>query len=79
LRKFTPPFGRLIAEEQRLEGNYRFAHSRVITNAEEIAFYGGSKIEKGFLDQSYKELVRHVNKVLFTRLEYGTIEDYIVK
>ena len=35
----TPSFGRLAAEEGRLEGEYRSAHARLITNAEEIAFY----------------------------------------
>lgn len=37
LRALTPPFGRLAAVEAKLEGDFRAAHSRVITNAEEIA------------------------------------------
>lgn len=34
----APPFGKLTAVEAKLEGEYRNAHSRIITNAEEIAF-----------------------------------------
>ena len=49
LRCFAPNFGRLIAEEQRLEGHFRYAHSRVIQNAEEIAFYNGANAEKAVL------------------------------
>ena len=35
VRFLTPAFGRYAAEEQRLEGEFRFAHSRLIENAEE--------------------------------------------
>lgn len=30
--------------------------ARVIANAEEIAFYGGAEMERGFLDRGFKEL-----------------------
>ena len=39
VRYLTPAFGRYAAEEQRLEGEFRFAHSRLIENNEESAFY----------------------------------------
>ena len=31
LRAITPPFGRMVAEEARLEGEFRFNHSRLIS------------------------------------------------
>eukprot|EP01133_Synstelium_polycarpum_P013610 gene13610-16017_t len=42
-RVIMPPFGRLTAKQSELEGNYRTVHQRLITNAEEIAFYDGIK------------------------------------
>lgn len=39
VRLLTPPFGKFAAEEQRLEGEFRFAHSRLIENAEEGRLY----------------------------------------
>ena len=38
LKKVTPAFGKLAALEAKLEGDFRGAHSRLITNSEEIAW-----------------------------------------
>jgi len=79
LRWATPPFGKLAAEEARLEGEFRFAHTRIITNAEEIAFYGGQKVEKNILNTAYSNLIRHVNYVYRKRIFHGMLEGVIIK
>jgi len=79
LKVITPPFGKLAAQQASLEGNFRFCHNRLITNAEEIAFYGGEKIEHGILNVRYDKLVRHVNHVLKLKIPHSMIEGMIVK
>ncbi|KAF9181943.1 hypothetical protein BGZ51_000804 [Haplosporangium sp. Z 767] len=79
LRALTPPFGKYVAEEQRLEGEFRFTHSRVIENAEEIALFGGHDIEKAILDKNYFGLIKHVNRIFRMRVWHGMLEDFIIK
>jgi ATP-binding cassette subfamily D (ALD) long-chain fatty acid import protein len=61
MRALTPPFGKYVADEARLEGEFRFEHSRVIDYSEEIALYHGHEAEKDTLDKGYFTLIKHVN------------------
>ncbi|KAI8806209.1 ABC transporter transmembrane region 2-domain-containing protein [Cladochytrium replicatum] len=79
LRAVTPPFGKLAAEEQKLEGEFRFTHSRLIENAEEIALYAGHDVEKSILDRNFAALSSHVNRIFTTRVWYSMFEDFIIK
>lgn len=79
LRKISPPFGKYTATEQQLEGDFRFTHSRIITNAEEIAFYGGGQKEKILVNSSFRNIVSHLKKVFTLRFGNGIIESVVYK
>ncbi|QDS73826.1 hypothetical protein FKW77_006354 [Venturia effusa] len=79
MRALTPPFGRYVADEARLEGEFRFQHSRLIDYSEEVALYHGHEAEKDTLDKGYFTLIRHVNRILRRRFYHGVMEDFVIK
>ena len=79
LRKLSPPFGKLKAVEGRKEGDFRALHSRLIVNAEEVAFYGGAEIERVFLDKSFRELRTWMEGIYRLKIRYNMLEDFVLK
>ncbi|OMJ19432.1 ATP-binding cassette sub-family D member 1 [Smittium culicis] len=79
LRALTPPFGALVAQEQKLEGELHFAHARIIENSEEIALWRGHNFERQVVQYRYNKLIQHVNRVFKLHVFYGMIEDFVIK
>ncbi|KAI1084840.1 ABC transporter transmembrane region 2-domain-containing protein [Whalleya microplaca] len=79
MRALTPPFGKYVADEARLEGEFRFQHSRIIDYSEEVALYHGHEAEKDTLDKGYFTLIKHVNYILRRRFYHGVMEDFVIK
>jgi ATP-binding cassette subfamily D (ALD) long-chain fatty acid import protein len=79
MRALTPPFGKYVADEARLEGEFRFQHSRLIDYNEEVALYYGHEAEKDTLDKGYFTLIKHVNRMLRRRFYHGIMEDFVIK
>ncbi|KZV53751.1 ABC transporter D family member 1-like [Dorcoceras hygrometricum] len=79
IRNFSPAFGKLMSKEQQLEGEYRQLHSRIRTNAESIALYGGEAREDFHIQQKFKTLVRHMRVVIHDHWWFGMIQDFLLK
>ncbi|KAJ8306317.1 hypothetical protein KUTeg_016862 [Tegillarca granosa] len=79
LTRLRRPIGKLTVQEQRLEGEYRFVNSRLITNSEEIAFYQGNKREQGIILETFKRLVAHLRYFIFFRMQMGFLDNIIAK
>lgn len=79
LRAVQPPFGRLVAEEQRLEGEYRLHHSRLITHGEEVAFYRGFRYEKVYITEALGRVASHMARVFRARARIGFCDQLLIK
>lgn len=75
----APPFGKLTAIEQTLEGEFRACHSALITHSEEIAFYKGNKWEEKRINETFKELVNHINTIYGKKFYMGIMDSMLVK
>lgn len=79
LRRLSPPFGKLKAVEGKKEGDFRGLHARLIANAEEVAFYGGSEVEKVFVTKAFQDLKKWMDGIYGLKVRYNMIEDFILK
>ncbi|KAF3938138.1 hypothetical protein ABW19_dt0210013 [Dactylella cylindrospora] len=79
LKKYSPPFGKLAAVQAKKEGEFRGLHSRLITNAEEIAFYGGAEMEGVYLHRGFGELKTWMENIYSMKIRYNMLEDFILK
>jgi ATP-binding cassette, subfamily D (ALD), member 3 len=62
LRVVSPPFGKLTAVEQRLEGDYRASQTDLVHHAEEVAFFRGNEWEKTRINNQF-----NVNFIVYSR------------
>jgi ATP-binding cassette subfamily D (ALD) protein 3 len=79
IRFITPTFGKLIARQQDLEGEFRSCHSDLLNHSEEIAFFNGAHWEKRRINKAYDELNEHVVQVMGARFYMGIFDSMITK
>ena len=79
IRFFTPPFAKLAAEKTDLEGQLRSAHSKIVTNSEEIAFLRGHERELDYIDYCYYRLERFLKSEYWKKGIHEVVQTFIVK
>lgn len=79
LTGLQPPFGDLASNEQKLEGEYRLHHSRLIAHSEEIAFYNGGIREKLYINLAFDRVCAHLRTLFASRFRIGFVDSLLVK
>ncbi|GAB1605909.1 ATP-binding cassette sub-family D member 3-like [Argonauta hians] len=79
LTRVRRPVAKLTMKEQRLEGEYRYVNTRLITNSEEVAFYQGNDREHNIIMATFMKMVSHANSFIFFRMQMGFIDSIIAK
>lgn len=79
LRLVSPRFGQLVAQEAEKKGYLRHVHSRIVSNAEEIAFYGGHKVEQSQLRSAFRMLSQHLEHMFGVKLWFVMLEQFLMK
>lgn len=79
LKVVSPRFGQLVAQEAEKKGYLRYLHSRLVTNSEEVAFYGGHKVELAHLRSAYRVLVQHMRQMYGVKLWFVMLEQFLMK
>ena len=73
------PVSRMTVTEQQLEGEFRYVNSRLITHAEEVAFYKGNKREKVTMLTAFRRLVNHLRRFLEFRFTMSFVDNIVAK
>jgi len=77
--RIMPPYGRLFAQEQVLEGRFRATHADLIQNSEMVAFLRGERPEKTVVDKAFGNIRKHVLTVQEMKLPCDVIQGYVNK
>ncbi|XP_067934447.1 ATP-binding cassette sub-family D member 3-like [Watersipora subatra] len=79
LNKMRQPLARLTAKQQKLEGEFRYVNSRLITNSEEVAFYKGNSKERHIIFSAFGSLRDHIRRFIQFKFIEGVFDNIIAK
>ena len=79
VRLLSPPIPKLIAQEAALEGDFRRAHGRLITHAEEVAFLEGASREKDILNTKLWQVTSFSTRLHLTQFRQGILDQWALK
>jgi ATP-binding cassette subfamily D (ALD) long-chain fatty acid import protein len=79
LQFIVPNFRQQVRKQFKLEGRFRFVHTRLVNHTESVAFFGGDDVEKEVCDGRLDELSNHVALTLNDSLRFNVFNNFMVR
>ena len=79
LQFIVPNFRQQVRKQFKLEGRFRFVHTRLVNHTESVAFFGGDEVEKEVCDGRLNELSKHVALTLKDSLRFNVFNNFMVR
>merc|ERR1719223_1902771 len=79
LRFIVPNFRQNVRKQYKLEGRFRFVHTRLSVHTESVAFFGGDDVEHEVCDGRLNELTKHVQKTQLQSLRFNIFNNFMVR
>ena len=76
---FMPNHEELDTEEKRLESDYRFCQTRLVTHAESIAFFSGDELEHNISEGYFRKLIQHMYVVRWKQAQFKFLFNCVSK
>jgi ATP-binding cassette, subfamily D (ALD), member 3 len=73
------PLASQTMKEQQLEGEFRAVNARLITHAEEVAFYIGNERETQIIGNRFDNLMAHLRRMMNFRFSVGVVDTIVAK
>eukprot|EP00467_Chlorarachnion_reptans_P012155 CAMPEP_0114509212 /NCGR_PEP_ID=MMETSP0109-20121206/13076_1 /TAXON_ID=29199 /ORGANISM="Chlorarachnion reptans, Strain CCCM449" /LENGTH=736 /DNA_ID=CAMNT_0001688323 /DNA_START=90 /DNA_END=2300 /DNA_ORIENTATION=- len=79
VRAVSPKFSNMIARRANIEGDFRRVHTRIIQNAEEIAFLEGEGLEKQILNEKLRQVSDYSSRYFLKQFGMGIFDQWMFK
>eukprot|EP00756_Hemistasia_phaeocysticola_P011991 Hpha_TRINITY_DN15165_c3_g17::TRINITY_DN15165_c3_g17_i1::g.126646::m.126646 len=79
MRFLVPNFRANTRKQFRLEGRFRFVHTRLVEHTESIAFFGGDEVEREVCDHRWVELKQHIERSQLENLRFNIFNNFTIK
>ena len=79
LQYVVPNFRGNVRKQYKLEGRFRFVHTRLVNHTESIAFFGGDEVEKSVCNARFDRLKSHIEASQLESLRFNVANNFIVR
>ena len=79
LRVIVPNFRQNVRKQYKLEGRFRFVHTRLSVHTESVAFFGGDDVEHEVCNNRLDELKDHIQKTQLQSLRFNIFNNFMVR